>query len=281
VKGKKIFEQEGFNFRGCLVKIILEIGEEKMELKGEVAIVTGAGSGIGRETALELAKAGARLVLADIIGDTIEKVKREIEGMGKEALAIQMDVSKWEEAKTMANKAMERFGRIDILVNNAGISPRAKGGVHFKVIEVEDSVWDTVLNVNLKGVFNCSKAVIPFMISQRSGKIVNMGSTTGLTGDFSSAPYCASKAGVLCLTKVLAKELGRYNINVNAVAPGLTLTPMHAATPPEMIEASREKIALGRPGEPIDIARAVLFLVSENIFITGQTIVVDGGSTMH
>lgn len=255
-----------------------------MELKGKVAIVTGAGQGIGKAISLELAKAGANLVLADIREDTIEQARREIEGMGREALTVRMDVSKWEDAEGMAHRALERFGRIDILVNNAGISPKGKGGIRLNTVEIGDQDWDNVMNVNLKGVFNCSKAMIPFMTRQRSGKIVNIGSMMGLTGGPTpaGAHYCASKAGVICLTKVLARELAQYNINVNVIAPGRIVTEMGRLTSPEAIEEAKRQIPLGRFGEPIDVARAVLFLVSESgNFITGETMVIDGGRTMH
>jgi 3-oxoacyl-[acyl-carrier protein] reductase len=257
------------------------VKEEKMDLKGKVAIVTGAGQGIGRTTALELAKAGAKLVLADMNGDTLQKVKSEIEVMGGEALAITMDVSKWEDAERMTRGALEKFGRIDILVNNAGVTLKAEDGHRLRILEVRDSDWDRIVDVDMKGVFNCSKAVMPTMMSQRSGRIVNMGSTTGLTGDVSSAPYCAAKAGVMCLTKVFARELGPYQVTVNAVAPGLTFTAMHADTPPEKIQDSVKKTPLGRGGQPIDVARTILFLVSDDLFVNGQTIVVDGGKTMQ
>lgn len=252
-----------------------------MDLKGKVAIVTGAGRGIGRQTALDLARAGAKVVTCAVTKHSIDKVKGEIKEMGREVLGIQMDVSKWEDAEKMSRRVMERFGHIDILVNNAGISPKGKGGARLGVLEIEESIWDSVMNVNLKGVFNCTKAVVPFMISQRSGRIVNIGSTTGLTGDISSAPYCASKAGIMALTKVFAREFGKYNIIVNSVAPGLVLTDMQADTPPERIEQLRRGTALGKAGEPEDIARVILFLVSEGIHVTGQTIIVDGGKTMY
>lgn len=255
-----------------------------MKLKGRVAIVTGAGQGIGRETALALAKAGAKLVLADIRGDTIKRVKNEIEETGREVLTIRMDVSKWKDAEGMVNGVIERFGRIDILVNNVGIGPKGKGGVHLRVSDIGDRDWDTVMNINLKGVFNCSKAVMPFMISQRFGKIVNISSIVGLTGGAgspASAAYCVSKAGVICLTKVLARELGQYNINVNAIAPGRILTELSAVSSPGIIEETRRQTPLARFGEPVDIARAILFLVTEGDFITGETMVIDGGRTMH
>ena len=256
-----------------------------MELKEKIAIVTGAGQGIGKAIALELARAGANLVLADIREDTIEKMKEEIDGMGREVLSIRTDVSKWEDAERMAKRTIERFGRIDILVNNAGISLRGKGGTRLRISDVGDQEWDTIMNVNLKGVFNCSKAVIPSMINQSFGKIVNMGSIVGLSGGANSpasAPYCVSKAGVICLTKVLARELAQHNINVNAVAPGRIVTPLTGNVSPELNEEGLKHTPLGRFGNPIDIARGVLFLVSESgDFITGETLVIDGGRTMH
>jgi 3-oxoacyl-[acyl-carrier protein] reductase len=256
-----------------------------MELKGKVAIVTGAGQGIGKAIALELARAGASVALADIREDTLGQAAEEIRALGGEALTVQMDVSKWEDTERAGKTVAERFGRVDILVNNAGISPKGKGGGRLGITEVEDHDWDNVMNVNLKGVFNCSKAVIPFMITQGSGKIVNMGSIAGLTGGAgspASGPYCVSKAGVICLTKVLARELAQYNINVNALAPGRIVTAMAKQTSAEANEEARRQTPLGRFGEPIDIAKAVLYLVSASgDFITGETLVIDGGRTMH
>jgi len=255
-----------------------------MELKGKVAIVTGAGQGLGKAIALELAKAGADLVLADVVEDTIKKVKGEIEGMGRVALTIRVDVSKWQDAEGMAKKTLEKFGRIDILVNKAGISPRAKGGGRLRIIDIEDQDWDRVMSINLKGVFNCSKAVIPTMMNQKAGKIVNMGSITGITGGAgspASGHYCVSKAGVINLTKVLARELAQYNINVNAIAPGRIQTEMAKTSSAEANEEAKRQTPLGRFGMPIDIARAALFLVSDTgNFMTGETMVIDGGRVM-
>ena len=256
-----------------------------MELEGKVAIVTGAGQGIGKAIALELAGAGARVVVADIREDTIMEVAEEIKRMGREALPVRMDVASWQEAQAMVEKVLEQFGRIDILVNNAGISPKGEGGVRLGIANTSLEDWNKVMSVNLNGVFNCSKAVIPFMSRQRSGKIVNMGSITGLTGGAASpgsAHYCVSKSAVIGLTKVLARELAQYDINVNAIAPGRIVTEMAKLTSPEANEEAKRQTPLGRFGKPVDIARAVRFLVGESgSFITGETMVIDGGRTMH
>ena len=258
---------------------------QTLDLGGKVAIVTGAGQGIGMTIAMELARAGAKLVLIARREDALEKVKREIEGLGGEALPIPMDVSKWEAADNMAKSVIERFGRIDILINNAGISPKGKGGVPLKIADIEERDWDTVMNINLKGVFSCCKAVMPFMVRQRSGKIVNIGSIAGLTGGAASPAtpvYHISKAGLHCLTKVFARELAQHNINVNTVAPGRILTQMAVDTSSEANEMLMRNIPLARFGKPIDVARAVLFLVSESgNYITGDTLVIDGGKVMH
>lgn len=251
------------------------------ELHGKVAIVTGAGQGIGKGTALELAKAGARLVLADINGRTVEQVRREVEGSGTTALTVQMDVSRWEDAQKMAESAIDRFGRIDILVNNAGIHPLNEQNLRFETLQISDSEWDLVLNVNLKGPFNCSKAVLPSMIKQRYGRIVNVSSVTGLTGLVGSVAYCASKAGIMALTKVMAREFGPHNITVNCIAPGLTMTAMNENVPAEILEGWIEGTPLRRAGQPVDMARAILCFLQEDLFVTGQTLVVDGGYTMH
>ncbi len=251
------------------------------ELKGKVAIVTGAAKGIGRATSVELAKAGARVVLAGVRESSMTDVKREVEETKAEALIVQTDVSKWEDAQRMVKKALERFGRIDILVNNAGIHPLGKNGERLTTLEVDDAGWDLVINTNLKGQFNCAKAVMPVMMDQKYGRIVNLSSNTALTGIVGSAPYCASKAGIMALTRVLARELGPYNVTVNCIAPGLTMTPMNEPMPAEVIEMAKARISLGRAGQAVDIARAILCFVQDDLFATGQTLVVDGGSFMH
>ncbi len=261
----------------------------ELKLKDKIAIVTGAGQGIGRAIALEFAKAGAKVVLAEIREDTTERVRKEIEGMGKEVLAVPTDVSRRTDVKRMVEKTIERFGQVDILVNNAGIAPKrmipGKGGVRISFSEMDDEHWDSVMNTNLKGVFYCCQAVIPFLIKQRSGKIVNISSVTGLTGGAgspASAAYCSSKAGVICLTKVLARELAPYNINVNNVAPAGILTDLSGASSPETLEGIRRNTPLGRFGKPEDIARGVLFLASvAGGYMTGETMLIDGGRVMY
>jgi 3-oxoacyl-[acyl-carrier protein] reductase len=252
-----------------------------VELSGKVAIITGAGKGIGRATAIEMASRGAHLVLADISETALEDARRELEQLAPAVLAIRMDVARRENADQMVARAVASFGHVDILVNNAGIASAGKASWRMSALDLEDAEWDRVLAVNLKGQFNCARAVMPVMMKQRSGAIVNLSSTTALTGAVGSAPYCASKAGVMALTKVLARELGPYNVRVNAIAPGLTLTSMQDGTPPEVIAMATRSIALGRAGGPHDIAKAIVMLSAESLFVTGQTLVVDGGSTMH
>ena len=251
-----------------------------IDLKDKVAIVTGAGQGIGKATALELAKAGAAVAVCDK-AENIEEVKCEIDALRKEAFSVRMDVSKWEDTERMAKQVMERFGRINILVNNAGIVMKRKDGTRLSILEISDSDFDAIINTNLKGVFNCCKAVIPFMVKQRSGRIVNLASATAITGDVSAAPYVASKAGVVSMTKALAREFGPYNIHVNSVSPGMVLTQMHKLTPQTAIQTARSTAPLGRIAEPFDVARLILHLVSDDYFVTGQTVVIDGGRTMY
>jgi 3-oxoacyl-[acyl-carrier protein] reductase len=250
-------------------------------LKGKVAIVTGAGRGIGKGTALELAKEGAKVVLAGLTERNIGLVKTEIDALGGESFPVQTDISKWEDAEKLAKKAVEKYGRIDLLVNNAGIHPQNKQNLRFGTLEIGDADWDIVMDTNLKGPFNVSKAVIPHMIEQRYGRIVNISSNTGLNGQVGSAPYCASKAGIMALTKVLAGEFGPYNITVNCVAPGLTMTDMNAGVPEDILNGWVTTMPLRRAGTPFDIARAIIWFLGNDVFATGQTLVVDGGFLMH
>jgi 3-oxoacyl-[acyl-carrier protein] reductase len=246
-----------------------------MKLKNKVAIVTGAGQGIGKEIALSLAREGAKVVVSDIT-DKIYDVVKEIEGLGSQALAIKTDVSNSKQTEELTKNTIDKFGRIDILVNNAGIYP-------FKsFLEMKEEDWDKVLNINLKGVFNCTKAVTPMMVKQKYGKIVNIASIAGTrVGYLGLTHYCASKAGIAGFTKALALELSSYKINVNAIAPGAIETPGANGT---MDEKTRkgfiESVPLKRFGQPIDIANLAVFLASdESSYITGECIVVDGGLT--
>ena len=248
-----------------------------MKLKNKVAIITGAGQGIGREIALSLAKEGANVVVSDIT-DKINDVVKKIEALGSQALAIKTDVSNIKETEGMAKKTVKKFGRIDILVNNAGIFPIKS------LLEMKEEDWDKVLNVNLKGVFNCTKAVIPTMTKQKYGKIINITSIAGVKlGYVGLTHYSASKAGIAGFTKAAALELAPYEINVNAIAPGFIETPGTKATSSEEdINQFAQAVPLKRVGKPIDIANLVVFLASdESNYITGECIVVDGGLTIQ
>ncbi|NLM20764.1 MAG: 3-oxoacyl-[acyl-carrier-protein] reductase [Peptococcaceae bacterium] len=242
-------------------------------LKDKTALVTGASRGIGRAIALALAKEGAAIVINYVSNRSLaEEVVREIEKTGGKALAIGADVSNFEEAGALVAKAKEVFGSVDILVNNAGVT---KDGLIMRMTE-ED--FDRVLEVNLKGAFNCCRHVVPLMVKQRSGRIINITSIVGLVGNAGQANYAASKAGLVGLTKSLAKEIGSRGITVNAVAPGFIETDMTSGLTEKMKEAAKENIALKKLGTPADVANAVCFLASEKAaYITGQVISVDGG----
>ncbi len=246
-----------------------------MELKDKVALITGAARGIGKSIALAFARAGADVVVADVNLEEAEKTAKEIEGLGGKALALTVDVTDYAKVEEAVNKILDKFTKVDILVNNAGIT---KDNLLLRMNQAE---WDAVLNVNLKGSFNCLKAVSRPMIKQRSGKIVNIASIIGIIGNPGQANYSASKAGLIALTKTAAKELASRNINVNAVAPGFIQTEMTAKLPEDLKEKMKGAIPLAKFGTPDDVAAVCLFLASEDAsYITGQTIVVDGGMVM-
>jgi NAD(P)-dependent dehydrogenase (short-subunit alcohol dehydrogenase family) len=252
-----------------------------------IAIVTGGGSGIGKAISERLIRDGAHVVIADINQANIDATLAEFNAGGDGASGYRVDVSKREDIRRMASDLHARFGRIDILVNNAGITRYAPYG------EADDAAWDPVLNIDLKAVFFCVQAVSPYMVARRAGRIVNISSSLG-TGTSphhtagspgGSAAYAAAKAGVIQLTKTLARELGPSNINVNCIAPGFFLTPLTGATrTPEQvadhIKVRTEMAVLKRPGQVSDLAGVVSFLCSEDSsFVTGETICVDGGRT--
>ena len=247
-----------------------------MQIEGKVAFVTGASRGIGRAIALTLAEAGA-YVAVNYAGNAAaaEEVAAEIRKMGRRALILQGDVSQTEAAALMLDAVVAEFGRCDILVNNAGIT---RDGL---LMRMKEEDWDAVLNTNLKGVFNCTKAALKYMMKQRSGKIVNIASVVGIMGNAGQANYAAAKAGCIGFTKSVAKEVASRGITVNAVAPGLIATDMTSVLPDKVIEEMAAGIPLKRAGQPVDVAKAVLFLVSDDAaYITGQTLNVDGGMVM-
>lgn len=247
-----------------------------MSLVNKVAIVTGAGRGIGRAIAIALAREGANVVVNDVNIKTAEEVVREIESLSHQAVAIQVDVSDSKEVNRMVQLVLKKFKRVDILVNNAGIIRRGS------IEDLAEEDWDRVINVNLKGAFNCAKAVVGIMKKQRYGKIVNISSIAGKIGDLASAPcYGASKAGMACLAKSLARELAPYGVNVNVVAPHAIETDMSKEWSEEKRKSIIADIPLGRLGEPEDVAEAVVFLVSDKAkFITGEVLDVNGGCLM-
>ena len=247
-----------------------------MLLDKKVAVVTGGSRGIGRAICLSLAKAGAKVVV-NFAGNAIaaREVQDLIAAEGGEAIAVQGDVAKSEAAENLFKKAVETFGQVDILVNNAGITRDNL------LLRMREEDWDAVLETNLKGVFNCTKSAARIMIKQKAGKIINITSVVGITGNAGQANYAAAKAGVIGFTKSMAKELAPRGITVNAVAPGYIATDMTAGLPDRVKDELFKGIPLGRPGTPEDVAAAVLFLASAAAdYITGQTLHVDGGMVM-
>ena len=247
-----------------------------MTLVGKVALVTGGSRGIGRAIALKLAENGADVAI-NYAGNTAaaEEVKAAIEQMGRKALLIQCSVADTDGVQAMVNQVVKELGRLDILVNNAGIT---RDGLLMRMKEAD---WDDVMNTNLKGVYNCSKAGMRTMMKQKSGRIVNMASVVGEMGNAGQANYAAAKAGVIGFTKSLAKEVASRGITVNAIAPGFIATDMTRVLSDDQKAEMARTIPLGRAGQPEDVANAVLFLASEGAaYITGQVLNVDGGMVM-
>ncbi len=243
------------------------------DLTGQAAIVTGSSMGIGSATALYLAQCGADVAInyrshdveANALADKIRK-------LGRRALVIQCDVASHGDAGKMVEQVLTEFGRLDILVNNAGIN---RDGVIWKMTE---EMWDQVLDTDLKGYFNFIRAVAPHFRGQKSGKIVNVTSINGMRGKFGQANYSAAKAGIIGLTKAVARELGKYSVNVNAAAPGMVLTDMMAALPEEIKQKAADETVLGRLAIPEEVASVIVFLCSEQArHITGEVLKIDGG----
>lgn len=245
-------------------------------LKDKVAIVTGGTRGIGRAIALKLSDQGANIVINYRNSDKeAEELKSILEGKGVKVLTVKCDISNFEDSKNLMDKCKEVFGKIDILVNNAGITKDTL------IMRMKEEDFDNVIDVNLKGTFNCAKHASAIMLKQRFGKIINMTSVVGIAGNAGQVNYAASKAGVIGLTKSLAKELGSRGITVNAVAPGFINTDMTASLSEKVKEEASKNIPLKRLGDPEDVANLVGFLASDAAnYITGQVINVDGGMVM-
>jgi NAD(P)-dependent dehydrogenase (short-subunit alcohol dehydrogenase family) len=250
----------------------------EFDLSGKVAIVTGAGRGMGRYMALDLARYGADLVLCSRTLSELEQVGSEVEALGRKALVVQTDVGRITEIERMTTMAVERFGRIDILVNNAGMN------VPQWAEEVTEEAWDRIMNINVKGVFFCAQTIGKVMIRQKKGKIINISSQSGSVGLIKRSAYCSSKGAVNQLTRVLALEWGKHNICVNALAPTFVETPM---TRPMLEEKSFRdyvmgNIVLGRLCKPEDLTGGLIFLASDaSDMVTGHILHIDGGWTAH
>lgn len=249
-----------------------------MRLKDKVCLITGGAAGIGKATAQRFAEEGAIVVICDVNREAGEALVQEL---GEPACFYAVNVADRGEVQAWVEDVVRRFGRVDVLINNAGITRDAlfvkvKDGELVK--QMEESAFDQVIDINLKGVFNCAQAVAPFMIRQGGGVIINASSVVGLYGNVGQTNYVATKAGVIGMTKVWARELGRFNVRVNAVAPGFIATEMVQKMPEEILAGMKAKTPLGRLGEPRDIANAYLWLASDEAgFVHGATISVDGG----
>lgn len=246
-----------------------------MRLEKKVAIITGGGHGIGRATALRFAAEGASTVVADVDMAAATAVAEAIHEQDGQAIAIQVDVTQRESVDEMVQNTLSRFGRVDVLVNNAGITQDAQ------LRKMSEDAFDRVVDVNLKGVFNCTQAVVPAMLEQGSGVILNASSVVAANGNFGQTNYVATKAGVAGMTKVWARELGRKGIRVNAVAPGFIRTRMTEAIPEKVMDNLRTRIAMARMGEAEEVANAYLWLASDEAsYVNGHVLAVDGGTVL-
>jgi 3-oxoacyl-[acyl-carrier protein] reductase len=247
-----------------------------MSLSGQVALITGGARGIGREIAQVLAAAGADCALFDVNAQQLEQTTRELQALGRRAEGLTVDVTDGKQVDDGVGKVLDKLGRIDILINNAGIT---RDGL---LVRMDDAQWDQVLNINLRGTFLCTRAVVAkHMLKARRGRIVSIASIVGLIGNPGQANYAASKAGIIGFTKAVAKELAGRGITCNAIAPGFIMTEMTEALPEPAKQRLLEAVPMGILGEPSDVAHAALFLVSEAArYITGHVLVVDGGLAM-
>lgn len=244
-------------------------------LEGKVAIVTGSAQGIGRAIAETLARHGADVVVADLDPSRSQETVSAVEKLGRRAQNVKLNVADWNDVKAMVDRVLKEWGKIDVLVNNAGIT---RDGL---ILRMKEEDWNLVLQVNLNGTFYCSKAILPAMTRQRSGRIINIASVVGVMGNVGQANYAASKSAVIGLTKTLAREYAGRMVTVNAVAPGFIDTAMTRGLSVEVKEALRKQIPLGRLGQPSDVAEAVRFLASEEAsYITGHVLHVNGGMLM-
>ena len=246
-----------------------------MDLNEKVALITGGARGIGKEIASSFAKNGADIVVCDIDEETLEKTVLELRQFKIKAEGFLLDVRDLKACEDVLKKSIDKFGRIDILVNNAGITRDNL------LIRMKEEEFDSVIAINLKGVFNCTKIIARIMMRQHYGRIINIASVVGIRGNAGQVNYSSSKAGVIGLTKSVARELGSRNVTVNAIAPGFILTEMTEVLPDDVKARMLESVPLGKPGTPADVANAALFLASDYAsYITGQVIVVDGGMAM-
>lgn len=247
------------------------------DLLGKVSIVTGSAEGIGKEIALRLARDGSDVIIVDIQKDLAQKTVKEIQPLGRKSVFIEADVSQWDQVRAMVDEVLRNFKKIDILINNAGIV-----GQTVPVLEYPEEDWQRVMDVNIKGVFLCCKSVLPSMIKEKKGRIVNLASIAGKEGNPKQCAYNASKAGVIAFTKGLAKEVAEHNIIVHCVSPAITETRLILGMDPELRKRNVSKIPLGRMGKPWEVAALVKFLVSEECsFSTGQCYDISGGRAVY
>jgi len=255
----------------------MDFSPDSFSLGGKAALVTGGSRGIGKAIAVGLAKAGADVALASRKLPDLEEVAKEIKGVGRKSLAVAAHVGRLEEINNLVSKVKEEFGRIDILVNNAGTNPTMD-----QAIDIEERAWDSIMNLNLKGLFFLSQAVARVMREQGGGKIINIASTAGITPDILPV-YSISKAGVIMATKVMAQQWAQYNIRVNCVAPGLTKTRFSEALwgNPDILQGAMFGTPLKRVGEPEEMVGAAIYFASDaSSYVTGQVLAVDGGATI-